>query len=640
MNKKNINDHIANFLDYYVCQPDPRYAVMLTGPWGCGKTFFVKRWKEELEKKIKDKKMKLSTPIYISLFGLTSIQEINEAITREIYPFMKSKLYKGGKKVLNAVSKISLNCDLSPLSKSEFKNNPNELNIELDLVSLFKSDSNKARNNKIIIFDDFERCKVDAADMLGYINQFVEHSNIRVILVCHEKEVVDSELFIKFKEKLIGRTFQIEPDIMDAVESFCENPVIKQLQLDNKQMRLVRDVFGKVGYYNLRSLYQALQDFAGVFDKLDYNREDSRQKERFERLLIQYIVAYCEYPMNDGVREIASFEPSGTNLLRFDILSGSQNEDLNIINNKYKGLAGFTPTYWVFDNPMSYILHSIVDGRDVSKQLEGVLHQRNAEETIDQKISRYLFMENGEFNAVYSEAKKYIVNQNSDIITIIQVVSSLISIENKGIRFIEEGLLEESINNIFKIVSNWRLELQGIQTWKELQFDRIMTEINQFSESARLKNYGNDIKHIVENRIIELKESELKGLQSIDNTNFDTTIKLYFLQLGELTTPRYVNMPIFNTLDPESLVKSLCKLSNENKMKFRNLLLNRYEVFQDVSLYRLFNEEIPNLEKISRLLSEISKEKDAIDKWAIYDLSNVFQQCANLIKSDEEDVRT
>ena len=40
-NKKidGMNENIKKFLDDYMKNADPQYAVMLTGRWGCGKTF-------------------------------------------------------------------------------------------------------------------------------------------------------------------------------------------------------------------------------------------------------------------------------------------------------------------------------------------------------------------------------------------------------------------------------------------------------------------------------------------------------------------------------------------------------------------------------------------------------------------------
>mgnify|MGYP000499632819 CR=1 FL=1 len=45
-----MNENFTCFLDGYMRNPAPQYAVMLTGRWGCGKTFFVNEWLETLEK--------------------------------------------------------------------------------------------------------------------------------------------------------------------------------------------------------------------------------------------------------------------------------------------------------------------------------------------------------------------------------------------------------------------------------------------------------------------------------------------------------------------------------------------------------------------------------------------------------------
>lgn len=43
------NKEITNFLDEYVQIPNPQYAVMLKGAWGCGKTFFIQQWIKTLK---------------------------------------------------------------------------------------------------------------------------------------------------------------------------------------------------------------------------------------------------------------------------------------------------------------------------------------------------------------------------------------------------------------------------------------------------------------------------------------------------------------------------------------------------------------------------------------------------------------
>ena len=38
------NQHIITSLNSYIKNPAPRYALMIKGKWGCGKTYLVKEW--------------------------------------------------------------------------------------------------------------------------------------------------------------------------------------------------------------------------------------------------------------------------------------------------------------------------------------------------------------------------------------------------------------------------------------------------------------------------------------------------------------------------------------------------------------------------------------------------------------------
>lgn len=39
-----VNSHIINSLNSCIVNPEPRYALMLKGKWGCGKTYLVSHW--------------------------------------------------------------------------------------------------------------------------------------------------------------------------------------------------------------------------------------------------------------------------------------------------------------------------------------------------------------------------------------------------------------------------------------------------------------------------------------------------------------------------------------------------------------------------------------------------------------------
>ncbi|NER52970.1 MAG: hypothetical protein F6J92_41305, partial [Symploca sp. SIO1A3] len=74
-----INSHITDYLNYYCgLAHAPGFAVLLKGQWGAGKTWFIKKYCENLKKN----KQKC---LYISLYGMTSFAEIEYALlTKEI----------------------------------------------------------------------------------------------------------------------------------------------------------------------------------------------------------------------------------------------------------------------------------------------------------------------------------------------------------------------------------------------------------------------------------------------------------------------------------------------------------------------------------------------------------------------------
>lgn len=46
-----MNTKIFDYLNIYASTPNPQYAIMLRGKWGCGKTHFFKGWLNKFEVK-------------------------------------------------------------------------------------------------------------------------------------------------------------------------------------------------------------------------------------------------------------------------------------------------------------------------------------------------------------------------------------------------------------------------------------------------------------------------------------------------------------------------------------------------------------------------------------------------------------
>lgn len=90
-----MNENIVNFLNGYMMNPDPQYAVLLKGKWGCGKTHFINHWIDAYKGNPTTEQVLES--IYVSLYGLSDTKQITTAINRVICPILYGKAAKAGK---------------------------------------------------------------------------------------------------------------------------------------------------------------------------------------------------------------------------------------------------------------------------------------------------------------------------------------------------------------------------------------------------------------------------------------------------------------------------------------------------------------------------------------------------------------
>lgn len=100
------NSHIRDFaLEYCFSPVPPHYALLLKGPWGSGKTWFVERLIEEINKKD-------GRELYISLYGLNSFAAIEYEFYRKLHPVLSSKGMEIAGKVLKGALRTTLKIDL------------------------------------------------------------------------------------------------------------------------------------------------------------------------------------------------------------------------------------------------------------------------------------------------------------------------------------------------------------------------------------------------------------------------------------------------------------------------------------------------------------------------------------------------
>ena len=87
-----MEDLVESILDY-VRSDYTDYAIMINGEWGSGKTHF---WNHKIKNKIESMKLngKNFTTIYMSLYGISNLEEISKKIFIETTQLMDKNLRK------------------------------------------------------------------------------------------------------------------------------------------------------------------------------------------------------------------------------------------------------------------------------------------------------------------------------------------------------------------------------------------------------------------------------------------------------------------------------------------------------------------------------------------------------------------
>ncbi len=246
------NKHIEDYLQYY-CDPSHAfdYAVMLKGDWGSGKTFLINRFLAERAKSGAPKNLS------VSLYGLTSFRQIDDALERQLHPVLSSKGMKIATTLARGALKGVFKIDLTGDGKDE-------LTIDSHLPEFNILEYFKIPKECLIVFDDLERCSIPVPDVLGYINAFVEHEGFKVIIIANENEILKREIgrYPEIKEKLIGQTLEVRSTAKFAIQEFftlIENQRTRIFLEKNVDTVLL--LHSQTGKNNLRILKHALWDF-------------------------------------------------------------------------------------------------------------------------------------------------------------------------------------------------------------------------------------------------------------------------------------------------------------------------------------------------------------------------------------------
>lgn len=616
-----VNNHLTEYLNYYLKLDNPQYAVLLTGKWGCGKTFYIKhligKWEN---KEVSDNDIVLK-PIYVSLNGVDDIKAINSLIKKEISSFI-TKVGDVTKVILKGLIKTSLKIDLD-LNKDG--DSDGSISFSPDLLDLFRSSNESVKGDKIIIFDDIERCKIETDKLFGYINNFVEHLRCKVILLTDEDKLRlkyknSNDISYKdFKEKLIGQTFEVNTDVAGALEVFideCER-INSDINLSS-YIELIINIFNASKKENLRVLRQALLDFHRFTTFFDNSfATHSRYDEFIKNILSYFIIVYLE--LKTGNVEIHKFQ----NPLHLYL---SKDEDENVEEKKYQPILenyGVSNSMYILplDNIIQYIEKGYIEKGLLKNLMFNSIFFLTDETPNWEKLWRWRELEDKNFKELRDSVwKDFMQGDIDDPLVVTHTADILLSL-------IEERLLQKKKSTVVA---------RAIQILNQICTNEYLLKNNNYGFLSNSREYHNSTCF----ELNEIKDFLSMKVEDGRKYIYDIHVKEIFenLQDGDINsqiypklsealpdfTTNYNYTAIFKSVDGKKLGRKLKTFSPKSIIQFRYFIQYRYFPEKRYSNGRLEDYHKGDKKSLIELREELQKGlkvRERIKNIAINELS-------------------
>lgn len=241
-------EEVLDAIRAYLAADSAPYAIAISGEWGVGKTHLVQNAVGSV--------FDTSNFLYVSLYGLSSIAEIEAAILAAA-----SKLGEDDAGILtgflNANSEVVEGVRVGGLGYA----------VQFGLRK-WKERELKQAKRLTLCFDDIERWHGDIGICLGYINSLAEHEGAKCILVGDLSKIPDSQIdeLRRARTKIIRYVYTLSHNPTRLLEISLSlasigdkqaKSVIENMVAENTP-RLVQSL-ERVGCQNIRLLTDAFQ---------------------------------------------------------------------------------------------------------------------------------------------------------------------------------------------------------------------------------------------------------------------------------------------------------------------------------------------------------------------------------------------
>ena len=593
-----MDDLVESILDY-IRSDYTDYAIMINGEWGSGKTYF---WNHKIRNRIENMTVngKKLTTIYMSLYGISNLEEISKKIFIETTQLMDKNLKKymnsNGQTVIPEYAKTGLDmANFFGVTQNGDK---------IDYENFFSTD------DKVLCFDDLERANVDVIDILGYINNFVEHDHIKTIIICNEKELStklkstnkEMKTFIatylldkedkllttdkpmvekiedtiedvfdkandyeRIKEKLIGETFEYAPEF-----TYIINGLLIRYENNRELIRFLREntnlivsTFIKSGTRNLRILKHALNDFKKVFDMVNKAYPNTNNRILQTMLIFTIAVSFeikAGKVTKDKFVNINDNEEYKSLVVSSRVFMDNRQFYIKEFDNNY--YYNFKTEYRFFKFIEIYVRTRIFDMKTFKKDMEDIINTVDTDKLPGYKrllTEEYWKISDDQFPKVVSEVLESVKKGEIQLIDLIKIYTYFTYFINKGL--IEYDI--QTINSVFLNGMNVSSITSEYCPDAEEQIEQLSIDEN-IPEMEEILSRFRDLNNQLKDKMYRVKA----------DTIFKN-IPMKMEKFYDLFDKECMEIPIFKYSDSYQIFQRISCASNEDIVTIKEKLIDR-----------------------------------------------------------------
>ena len=627
-----MDDLIESILDY-VRSDYTDYAIMINGEWGSGKTYF---WNNQVKKKIESLKLngKKFTTIYMSLYGISNLEEISKKIFMETSQLMDRNLRKymsaNGQTTIPEYAKTGI--DMANF----FGNGSN--GGKLDYEEFFSTD------DKVLCFDDLERANVDVIDILGYINNFVEHDHIKTIIICNEKELstkiknsnLEMKTFIatylldkqgelnksdkpmvekiqekiehvfdkaidyeRIKEKLVGETFEYAPQF-----DYIINGILMRFENNRELIRFLREnteliisTFKKSGTRNLRILKHALNDFNKIYEEVNKFFPNTNNRVMQTMLIFTIAVSFeikAGKITKEKFKNIKDNEEYKSILVSSRVLMDNRQFYIKEFDGNY--YYNFKADYRFFKFIEYYVRTRIFDMKLFKSEMEAVNASPKAKKVPSYKkilIEEYWKVPDEKFGNIVEETLDEVQKGEIELIDVVKLFEYFVY-------FSKSGLIRNDIPTLKTVFLNG----MNLASLHSRYCPNVEEELGKVVIRDEEKYSDEDLAEVMV-RFNELNNQLLEKEYREKADEIFKYIPMKMEQFYERFDKECSDIPILKYYDPFQVFQRVSCASNEDIVAIKEKIVKRAKENPNV-----LREEKLNLGKLKRLMDEYISGKD------------------------------